>query len=315
MSRDEADSDITRVNKASYRGRYWLPEPTVEQQADRQQGLGRSFWLTTSVEQIGLPPDGLLKTGSLELQPGFTPLNASTADHYVAHMEVNSRVSLKQRHFKYFYYPFDRQTIVVDFATSDFTLETCGTPVASGSSSSFLDMEPSEMLPSGGEYSLDPDCGGVQSLQPPLDAEDISAKLSRYRVPHKPVATYPTTGGCRMVICLIRRPASYMLQFLIPSTLVTLSTLAALIISPIQADLATARASVLLVSLLLLVESSSSVWHGTFLDSWSDYFGISQIAYSPRRSSKHGRCLRSPPLALGPPSRSPSTPPSARPSP
>ena len=52
--------------------------------------------------------------------------------------------------------------------------------------------------------------------------------------------------------------------FLVPSTTISLSTLASITISPLQADLATARASLLLISLLLLVESTSGVWYGSF---------------------------------------------------
>ena len=51
-------------------------------------------------------------------------------------------------------------------------------------------------------------------------------------------------------------------------SLVTLTVLAALIIPAIEADLATARASLFFVSLLLLVESGSSVWHGSFKAQW-----------------------------------------------
>ena len=42
-------------------------------------------------------------------------------------------------------------------------------------------------------------------------------------------ATHPIDGGCRLVVCLRRRPSAFILSFLLPSALVTLSTIASLI--------------------------------------------------------------------------------------
>jgi hypothetical protein len=68
-----------------------------------------------------------------------------------------------------------------------------------------------------------------------------------------------------------------MLQFLVPSSLVILSTIASVVIPPIHADLATARASILLVALLLLAESGSGIWRGSYTETWVDIFGLVQI--------------------------------------
>jgi hypothetical protein len=98
----------------------------------------------------------------------------------------------------------------VDFTTTDFNLLTCGTPV-DGNIYSFLDRESlSEIIPKDGEFKLDPDCGALPLRKPPssvtMNAGDFARYVDRYRQPGNPLATHPMSSGCRLIVCLKRRP-------------------------------------------------------------------------------------------------------------
>jgi hypothetical protein len=160
-----------------------------------------------------------------------------------------------------------RQFVAIDFSSSDFRFTTCGTPVDGGPDSFIGNGSLHELLPPNGDLELDPSCRGLALRTPPSGgrSDEYAARgVGYWRSSHSFAATHPIDGGCRLVVCLRRRPSAFILSFLLPSALVTLSTIASLIILPIRADLATSRASVLLVAMLLLVETDSAVWRGGF---------------------------------------------------
>jgi hypothetical protein len=270
MTQDESQSDISRVLKQADLRNFWVPEPRVEPADFRKTTLERSFQLETRRSNASW--DDLDSQRPVEVPFTFVPPMREARrewGEHVARMRVEETHELIQRHFYYFYYPFDSQALMIDFQYSDFHATTCGMPV-DGGEDSFVDADTlDEVVSAYGQFELDKSCDALQRLN------WTAFELAVWRG-NNGVVTIPKTFGCQLVVCLKRRPASYLLQFLIPSSLVTLSTLFALVISPIEPDLATARASILLVAMLLLVEAGSGVWRGTFQGTW-----VEQVTRDP----------------------------------
>jgi hypothetical protein len=110
MSQDESASDITRVDKSAKRARFWMPEPSVEPRAERKTQLSRRFLLTTTEAEyrsiLRRRWTDVAQAPTTEITPGVLAGQVDAA-YLRAWLWVSEVFTIKQRHFDYFYYPFD----------------------------------------------------------------------------------------------------------------------------------------------------------------------------------------------------------------
>jgi hypothetical protein len=111
MNREEADSDIKRVEKAGYRRRFWVPEPLVAPMTERKLVRERAFrlaagnpsvWDNTTIETDAAMPVNLVWSPSWSLPQWH---ESDAWDGHVALLREQDRFILRQRHFDYFFYP------------------------------------------------------------------------------------------------------------------------------------------------------------------------------------------------------------------
>eukprot|EP00966_Prymnesium_polylepis_P329317 7385042-Prymnesium_polylepis.1 len=155
---------------------------------------------------------------------------------------------IKQKLYR-FYYPFDEQELVLDLP---FDRTTEGEATANGyipfSSCGEPDMVSLAKFPQGSEWMLN---GDIRSeLQP---------------------------DGCRVVIPIRYSPATWMWQFFLPTTLVSLGSIFAIVLDAKEGGVVAARSSVLLVAMLLFVEASAEFFTMPYL-LWINLFSLLQIA-------------------------------------
>ena len=266
MSREEAEGDASKVEKAGLRARFWIPDPEVDDLKDLPVTITRTFRLALNSTMAGVvKAGGSIQGGfSSELAYGF-----SSADKSGFHVQnsVNEEFMVKQKDWDYWHYPFDRHAISITFKTPGFELTTCGTLADGGPNSLLTKQTLDNLLPSRGDYSI-VQCKSVSDHTPPFTASEGEQR----------VFTRRTDDGCELLICIQRIPTSYFQMFLIPQSLVVIASLLAMIIEPTNAGDASGRCSVLFIALLLLAEGSGGIWRGTYLGSWVDLTNLTQIS-------------------------------------
>jgi hypothetical protein len=99
LTRNEADSDIRRVDKASYLRRFWIPELDLEPAAERKQTLKRSFRLATTPEETILLQTGQDLAAPTEVSFDFNPDDVSVREWQQALLQVEQKHVVKQRFF------------------------------------------------------------------------------------------------------------------------------------------------------------------------------------------------------------------------
>ena len=271
MSREEAEGDASRVEKAEMRSRFWIPDPIADNLKDPPRYLLRAFRLSNSLREF----EKVIQGAQKEIKGGFAqelPIyfrefnytGTGIPNFYHVQYYVEEEITVKQRHFDYWYFPFDRQQMHIMYRSNDFDISTCGSPV-DGGDNSFLDQDSiDELLPSHGDFAKAP-CGEVDSAEFTGDHATM------------PILTRKVIRGCELVICIRRIPSQYIQMYLVPQSLVVIASLLAMAIPPGNAGDASARTSVLFIALLLLAETGSGIWRGTYLDSWVDLTNLVQI--------------------------------------
>ena len=186
-----------------------------------------------------LKPDdpGVTLQSALLLGDRALPVGGSPyiGEHGAAAMQTTLGISVKQAHFDYGWYPFDKQSVRVTLALPEgANITTCGT-------AAFF----------GGE-------ARVQQLH-----QSLSTLLTRengWRIDGPPSSFTPqgkSNNRCTIEIPIERIPDPYIYQNVIPATLVCIASLMALLLNSESADTTAGRTSVLLVAMLLLVEKGS----------------------------------------------------------
>eukprot|EP00966_Prymnesium_polylepis_P242443 5606474-Prymnesium_polylepis.3 len=166
-----------------------------------------------------------LDLGDSALLPSY----AAEQQQGVVLFEATRKASLRQSHFNFAWYPFDKQQVRITLdMRGNFT--TCGTPALfPGFSNEYLE----------------------EWLTPLLTSEN------GWEIDGPPSSYHPDQGvvtRCTMEIPIRRIPHAYIYQNVIPATLVCIAALFALLLNSESADTTAGRASVLLVAMLLLVE-------------------------------------------------------------
>lgn len=217
LSNEEAQGDASRVQKAALRARFWLPEPAITDLKDLTTVLKRSFRLSTNASEMAAVRAG---AGGAFFGAGYSSsvsqsaLQLSPADAQHAQMEVEESITVKQRHFEYFNYPFDVQELRFLFKPPDsVVLSTCGTPVDGGPYSFLSSDSLGGLLPPKGDWRTVA-CGVVNATKFP-GADGARSVLTRRLPGH----------GCELSICIQRIPTQYIFVYLIPNSLVVLASL------------------------------------------------------------------------------------------
>lgn len=113
LSAEEADSDITKVDKASYRNSFWMPTSVIEPVSERKDLRGLHFQLSTSPAQVELLHSGDVLGRAEEVPRTFVPSpshhhnSPDWPTNHTVMLQVKEKHNVKQMHFDYYYYPFD----------------------------------------------------------------------------------------------------------------------------------------------------------------------------------------------------------------
>ena len=193
-------------------------------------------------------PSYLSRLGPITLmETSYSAAQGLREDNH-SHFTAISEVQIFQNHHDYFYFPFDKQTVELPLSTDRVNISMCGHPrmVNNGDRDAL-----SHLFPDTSEWSLDP---AVTTL------------------------SFIRGGHCIVSIPVKRNPMSFLMTIVAPSLLVVLGSLFSLSVDPEKADAAAARASVLLVAMLLLVENSRDglTLRAPYL-MWADLYLLTQV--------------------------------------
>ena len=173
-----------------------------------------------------------LVLGDGALQYGASPL---IGQHGAAVLETSVSASIKQPHFDFGWHPFDEQEVRVSVGISSANVTTCG-------SDAMFD----------GSEAVEEWYDKLVNLLTTENGWEINGPMR---------SSYTNAGRvdrCTIIIPIRRLASPYIFQNVIPSTLVCIASLLALLLNSESADTTAGRTSVLLVAMLLLVEKGGS---------------------------------------------------------
>jgi len=147
--------------------------------------------------------------------------------------------------WNFYYYPFDQHSVVFEILTGGFNTTTCGTDALWGGGAASIEAQ-SRLFPGGGEW----------------------------RLVRAPYSLQISGGGCAIYLPIRRISTTYIVNQLVPHSIIVIASLFSMVLDPTSADTAAGRVSVLLVAALLLVESTSAARYQVPSFLWEDLLNL-----------------------------------------
>ena len=250
LTTEEAAAPELAVLKAQYARSFWLPSVLALSQhatpelrwRDVQAREDFAGMALGSGSEGGVAP---LDEATAVWVPG--PPNASLGRQYM-HLATATHVHVKQD-WNFFYFPFDRHTIVLVLSVAGTNLSTCASP-------NFVAQHEREIVAA---------ASGWRSL----------SLASRHP---SDASGQPVVSRCEVTVELERVSMSHVVRELVPTSLVVFTSLLVLNLNPMDAPLLAGRCSLTIVALLLVSTSmqqrQAEAW--PYL-TWTGLWGLLQM--------------------------------------